>query len=76
MSNLKLANQLKRIRGQIGGIERMLESGKSCEELLMQLSAAVSSLKSVSRELLAQEAADCNSDKKNMDYAKLLKRFF
>lgn len=77
MANEKLILQLKRIKGQIGGIEKMLNDGKDCEAVLMQLSAAMSSLKSVSRKVLTEQAGGCmklTTDKEN--YGKLLERFF
>lgn len=73
----KLQTQLKRVKGQIGGIEKMLGEGRKCEELLTQLAAAMSSLKSVAREVLASEAMGCSTEEKGKDrYAMLLKRFF
>ncbi len=74
---LKLANQLKRVKGQIGGIEKMLSEQRNCEEVLTQLAAAMSSLKSVAREVLSGEAVECGRDEKTQErYAMLLKRFF
>ncbi len=69
--------QLRRVKGQIGGVEKMMIEGVDCEKVLMQLSAAVNSLKSVSRQVLAEQAAGCMksiAEKKNYD--KLLQRFF
>lgn len=64
----KCQNQLKRIEGQIRGIEKMIGEGKNCEAVLMQLSAAISSLKSVSKKILLANMNDKN-------YAKLLEKF-
>lgn len=76
MVNQSLSNQLKRIRGQIGGIEKMVAEGKDCEQILMQLSAAISSLKSVSKKILAEEAFACGSSSDSQtSYVKLLKKF-
>lgn len=35
----KVMNRLKRIEGQLGGILRMMEEGKSCKDIVTQLSA-------------------------------------
>ncbi len=43
----KLLTRLHRIEGQIRGLQRMLEEGRPCEELLVQLSAAVAGLRKV-----------------------------
>lgn len=73
----KMSMQLRRIRGQVEGIEKMIVSGRECESVLTQISAAMSSLKTVARELLAAEASEChNSAKEQEKYSQLLKRFF
>ena len=73
----KLRQMLRRIQGQVGGIERMLEEGRNHEDVLTQLSASMSSLKTVARNILAGEAVRCSeSTKASERYATLLKRFF
>lgn len=73
----RLLMMLKRIQGQVGGIIRMVEKDKECEDLLTQLSASMNSLKTVARTLLATEAQSClESGKKTERYSQLLKRFF
>jgi DNA-binding FrmR family transcriptional regulator len=54
-----LMNRLKRIEGQIRGIEQMLERDAYCPDILMQVSAANSALNSFSRELLAAHIRGC-----------------
>jgi CsoR family transcriptional regulator, copper-sensing transcriptional repressor len=72
----KLTTNLKRIQGQVGGIIKMIEAGKSCEATLTQISAAISSLKGVGKNLLVDEASTCGSSPKSKEnYAKLLKRY-
>lgn len=73
----RLQQMLRRIQGQVGGIERMLDKGRSCEDVLTQLSASMSSLKTVARAILSEEATKCNQSKQaKKDYAALLRRFF
>lgn len=67
----KLQVALKRIQGQVGGIEKMLDTNKDCEAIVTQVVASMSSLKSVAKTLLADAAGSCSKD----EYAKLLKRF-
>jgi len=62
---------LKRIAGQINGISKMINDDKSCDSVMTQVMAAMNSLKSVGRSVLADEAAGCSKE----DYTKLLKRF-
>ena len=35
----KLANRLRRAQGQIGGVLRMIEDGRDCQDIVMQLAA-------------------------------------
>ena len=67
----KMQVMLKRIQGQVGGIERMVGDDKSCEAIVTQITASMSSLKSVAKVLLADAVSDCTKE----EYTKLLKRF-
>ncbi len=62
---------LSRIGGQVNGISKMINDDKSCEAIMTQVMAAISSLKSVGRSVLADTA--CNIDKE--ESKKLLKRY-
>ena len=42
-----LVKRLKRIEGQIRGIQKMIEGGSDCESLVTQLAAARSAIESV-----------------------------
>ncbi len=55
----KLMNRLKRIEGQIRGIEGMLEKDAYCPDILVQVSAVNSALNSFNKELLAQHIKGC-----------------
>ncbi|KKS66458.1 MAG: metal-sensitive transcriptional regulator [Microgenomates group bacterium] len=67
----KLQVMLKRIQGQVGGIERMVSDDKDCEAVVTQVVASMSSLKSVAKALLADAVSSCSKE----EYTKLLKRF-
>jgi len=67
----QLEMTLKRIQGQVGGISKMIDEEKDCGEVLTQVVAAMSSLKTVGMNLLADQANCCSKT----DYVKLLKRF-
>jgi len=72
----KVTANLKRIQGQVGEIIKMIDSDKNCEATLTQISAAISSLKGVGRNLLVEEAEKCGSSGNSKEnYAKLLKRY-
>jgi DNA-binding FrmR family transcriptional regulator len=55
----ELMNRLKRIEGQVRGLERMLEEDAYCPDILVQASAVNSALNSFSRTLLASHLRTC-----------------
>ena len=54
-----LMNRLKRIEGQIRGLEGMLEKNAYCADILTQAAAANAALNAFSRELLANHLRTC-----------------
>ena len=54
-----LMNRLKRIEGQVRGVERMLENNAYCTDILMQVSAITSALNSFNKVLLANHMKTC-----------------
>jgi DNA-binding FrmR family transcriptional regulator len=54
-----LLARLRRIEGQIRGIQRMLEEGRECEEVLTQLTAARSALDQVGLLLMDRHIERC-----------------
>jgi len=57
-----LMNRLKRIEGQVRGLQRMLEEDVYCPDILTQASAVQSALNSFCRVLLANHIRTCVSD--------------
>ncbi|WP_344477716.1 metal-sensitive transcriptional regulator [Nonomuraea monospora] len=53
------AMRLRRIEGQVRGLQRMVEDDKYCIDILTQVSAATSALKSFSLALLEEHLAHC-----------------
>jgi CsoR family transcriptional regulator, copper-sensing transcriptional repressor len=51
--------RLRRIEGQIRGLQRMVEDDKYCIDVLTQISAATRALQSVALELLDDHLAHC-----------------
>jgi len=63
-----LVSRLNRIKGQIEGIAGMLEENRYCGDILIQISAAESALRSLSYLILEEHLATCVADKiKNGD---------
>ncbi|MFR6021897.1 MAG: metal-sensing transcriptional repressor [Clostridia bacterium] len=54
-----ITNRLSRIEGQIAGIKRMIEKDTYCNDVLIQLSAAQNSLKSLSNHILENHLYSC-----------------
>ena len=57
-----LLNRLKRIEGQVRGIEGMLEKDAYCTDILIQVSAITSALNSFNKALLANHIKTCVVD--------------
>jgi len=51
--------RLRRIEGQIRGLQRMVEQDKYCIDILTQVSAATKALQSFSLELLDEHLSHC-----------------
>lgn len=58
-SRKKLASRVKRIAGQVGGIERMLEDKRYCVDILNQIAAVRSALDALGIELLTRHLETC-----------------
>lgn len=54
-----LITRLKKVEGQIRGIEKMVEGNAYCPDILIQVSAATSALNSFNKELLACHIHSC-----------------
>ena len=55
----KLSNRLKRIEGQVRGVERMIEEDAYCNDVLIQVSAIRSAVDAFAKELLASHLKSC-----------------
>jgi len=54
-----LLTRLKRVEGQIRGIEKMVEEDIYCPDILIQVSAATSALNAFNKQLLAAHIRSC-----------------
>ena len=57
-----LMNRLKRIEGQVRGVQKMLENDAYCPDILVQVSAITSALNSFNKVLLAEHIRSCVAD--------------
>jgi DNA-binding FrmR family transcriptional regulator len=51
--------RLKRIEGQIRGVQKMIEENRYCIEILTQLSSVVGAIKSVEENILERHLKGC-----------------
>ncbi len=65
----KLIQRLRRIEGQVRGVEAMLEEERDCREIMQQLTAIHSAVQSTSRAFFQDYAAVClaEMDEKEAD---------
>ena len=61
--------RLRRIQGQVGGIIRMIESGRGCREVVQQISAAGRALDQTGFKLLASGLRYCAQDEQAAEQA-------
>lgn len=58
----QLLNRLKRIEGQVRGVQKMIEDDRYCVDVLVQVSAINAALKKVGFSLLERHTSHCVSD--------------
>ena len=51
--------RVKRAQGQIAGITRMLEEGRTCEEIVTQMSAVSKAIKTAAISLISASLREC-----------------
>ena len=59
MEKKALVVRLRRIKGQVEGLERMIESDADCSDVLMQVVSAREALKSFSQEVIEAHMHEC-----------------
>jgi DNA-binding FrmR family transcriptional regulator len=58
----KVSNRLRRIQGQIGGIEKMIGEDRYCIDILTQISAIISALRGVEDLVMQNHLNTCVAD--------------
>lgn len=59
----KILLRLRRVKGQIGAVERMWEEKRDCLAVVQQLTAATAALKKITELVLTDEVCSCRVDK-------------
>jgi DNA-binding FrmR family transcriptional regulator len=72
-----VVRRLKRAQGQIGGIVRMIEEGRDCQDIVTQLAAVSKALDRAGFAVIATGLRQCITDDtgESMDVAQLEKLF-
>ena len=61
-TKVKALGRLRRIEGQVQGIQRMVEEEKYCVDILLQLTAVEGAVEQVQRLLLGRHIETCVAD--------------
>lgn len=78
MKNLKIdkdndiLTRIKKIKGQVEGIERMMAEGRSCLEVVQQVAAAKQALSKLGGLILAEESCQRLGKKRPKDWEKII----
>ena len=60
-------NRIKRAQGQLGGVVRMLEEGRSCDEVVTQLAAVAKAIDRAGFAVIATGLQHCLADGEGLD---------
>jgi len=72
----KLINRLRRVEGQLRGLERLIESGGECRQVLTQLTAAKAALDQIGIAIVGGKIKECmESENGEEEIDQLLKKF-
>lgn len=58
----RLIHRLRRIEGQVRGLQRMVDEGRYCADILAQVAAAQASLRGAAEQLLQSHLRHCVTD--------------
>jgi DNA-binding FrmR family transcriptional regulator len=72
----RIVNRLKRLEGQIRGLQTMIESGKNCEAVLTQIMAAKSALNQVGLHIIGHAMKGCMIGDEDISRDDLINRTF
>jgi DNA-binding FrmR family transcriptional regulator len=64
-----VVRRLKRAEGQLGGVTRMLEAGRDCEDVLTQLAAVAKALDRAGFAIIVSGLAQCRAPERDVDGA-------
>ena len=60
-----ITKRVKRAQGQLGAVARMLEEGRSCDEIVIQMSAVSKAVNTAAFTLISSSLKECIMDDKS-----------
>ena len=75
---VEVLKRMKRAEGQISGVIRMLEEGRSCEDVVHQMSAVGKAINTAAISLIAANLEECilNSKRNGQEKREKLQKLF
>ncbi|MFD2707241.1 metal-sensitive transcriptional regulator [Salibacterium lacus] len=55
----EMKNRLKRVEGQVRGVQKMMDESKDCKEVVYQMSAARTALDRAMAQIVAENLEEC-----------------
>jgi DNA-binding FrmR family transcriptional regulator len=71
-----IVKRVKRAQGQLGAVARMLEEGKSCDQIITQMSAASKAINTAAITLLSSSLEQCIVEGKSAASSEKLQKLF
>lgn len=68
----KIVHRLRRLEGQVRGLQKMVEEDRECKDILTLLSGVRSALDSVGEEILEAYLTRCQADLKQPEPAQMV----
>ena len=65
----ELNGRLRRIEGQVRGVQAMVDAGRDCREILQQLNAAAAAMRNASQFFMRAYANECLMETETVDRA-------
>ena len=60
-----ISKRIKRAQGQLGAVARMLDEGRSCDEIVIQMSAVSKAVNTAAFTLISSSLKECIMDDKS-----------
>lgn len=76
MDGNSYSERINRLRGQLNGVAKMLESDRACMDVVQQIAALRSALTQLGVEVLKQEAEECVDKREKKKLNEIIEKLF